>query len=240
LRTGIAAILAASWGLSGCASDGWPPLLGGTTAPGKEVGVTEVFQRADIDRVTQLEVEAERLRTDLREAEEAMVAIESGLRGVHGRADAVSSLAESRVEVERAARSAPWSRERLLEAQQKLEEAEVQFQEGHTGSAVFFASRARRIAEALNEVADRVAKTPGTRFVDRPRVNLRAGASTEASILHVLVAGTPVFPEREDGEWIMVRTPSGQAGWVYESLLRADWSPASNATTQSLPASLAR
>lgn len=240
LGVGIRVILATSWGLSGCAFDRSSSLLRNNTAPETEVALTEVYQRAEIDRTTQLELEVERLRADLREAEEAMVAIESGLRGVHGRADAVSSLAETRVEVERAARNAPWSRESLLAAQRKLEEAELQFQAGHTGSAVFFASRARRIAEALTEVAERVARTPGTRFVDRPRLNLRSGPSTETRILHVLLEGTPVFPEREEGDWIMVRTPSGQAGWVYRSLLRANWSSASDATTQSLPASFAR
>jgi hypothetical protein len=239
-RPALGVVLAAGWALAGCTSTTWQSVVGGTGSSERESAVTEIYQRAEIDRTTQLELEVERLRADLREAEEAMVAIESGLRGVHGRADAVSSLAESRMTVQRAARNAPWSRERVREAEQKLEEAEAQFQEGHTATAVFFASRARRIAEALNEVAERVAKTPGARFVDRPRVNLRSGPSTETRVLHVLLAGTPVFPERTDREWVMVRTPSGEVGWVYASLLRADWSPSSDTTTQSLPASFAR
>ena len=198
------------------------------------------YERADIDRAAQLELEVERLRADLLAAEEAMVAIESGLRGVHSRADAVSTLAESRIAVERASRNVPWRRERVSEARQKLEEAERQFQAGHTGSAVFFASRARRIAAALDAEARRVASTPGARFINGRRVNLRAGPSTEDRILHVLVGSTPVFPEREDGEWVLVLTPSGQAGWVHRSLLSDSWSSSSEATTQSLPAALAR
>jgi len=238
LRPAIAALLSAFLALSGCAGGAWPSAMRPGAA--KKAAVSEIYQRAEIDRTAQLELEVERLRADLREAEAAMVAIESGLRDVHGRADAVSSLAESRVEVERAARNAPWSEDRLQEAQRKLEEAEAQFQAGHTGSAIFFASRARRIAEALNAVAERVAQTPGTRFVDRPRVNLRSGPSMETEVLAVLHAGTPVFPEREDGEWVLIRTFSGQAGWVYTSLLREGWSSPSATTTQSLPASLAR
>ena len=127
-----------------------------------------------------------------------------------------------------------------MEARQKLEEAERQFQAGHTGSAVFFASRARRIAVALNKEARSVANTPGARFINGQRVNLRAGSSTEDRVLHILVGGTPVFPDREDGEWVFVLTPSGQVGWVHASLLRDDPFSSSHTTTQSFPASLAR
>jgi hypothetical protein len=229
---GIAAGLVACLLVGGCAVLDW------RSQPDDTHTLTGIYERAGMDRTTQLEVE--RLRADLREAEETMVAIESGLRGVQGRADAVSALAESRIAVERASRNVPWHRERVVEAQQKLEEAEQQFQAGHTGSAVFFASRARRIAAALNEEAQRVANTPGTRFVHGERVNLRAGPSTEERILHVLVGSTPVFPERESGEWVLVLTPWDQKGWVHRSLLRDRPSSSSATTMQSLPASLAR
>jgi hypothetical protein len=234
---GIAAGLAPCLIFSACAA--LDPESSRTEA-GESENVAEIYERAGVDQTTQLELEVERLRADLREAEEAMVAIESGLRGLHSRADAVSTLAESRIAVERASRNVPWRRERILEARQKLEEAERQFQAGHTGSAVFFASRARRIAAALNEEAKRVANTPGTRFINSQRVNLRAGPSTEDRILHVLLGSTPVFPEREDGEWVLVLTPSGQEGWVHRSLLSDRWSSSSEATTQSFPAALAR
>jgi hypothetical protein len=198
-----------------------------------------VYARADDDRTIQLEVEVERLREDLREAEESLVAIESGLRGHHGRADAVSALAESRIEVERAARRAPWSVERVAESRQKLGEAERQFQAGHNGSAVFFASRARRIAKGLNDEARRVAATAGLSFVRGRRVNLRAGPSTDEKVRRVLVGSTPVVAERRDGEWRLVRTIDGTAGWIHESLLRLSSSPSSQTKTQSLPASFA-
>ena len=234
---GIASGLVPCLIFSGCAAPDWRSSRGETV---ETENVTEIYERAGVDRATQLELEAERLRADLREAEEAMVAIESGLRGVLGRADAVSTLAESRIAVERASRNVPWRRERVVEARQKLEEAERQFQAGHTGSAVFFASRARRIAAALNAEAKRVANTPGARFINGRRVNLRAGPSTEDRILHILVGSTPVFPEREDGEWVLVLTPSGQVGWVHRSLLSDSGSSSSETTMQSFPAALAR
>lgn len=234
---GIAGGLVPCLIMSGCAALGWRSPFGERNETEQ---AAEFYKSAGVDRTTQLELEVERLRADLREAEEAMVAIESGLRGVHGRADAVSTLAESRIAVERASRDAPWRMNQVTEARQKLDEAERQFQAGHTGSAVFFASRARRIAQALSAEAERVANTPGTRFINAERVNLREGPSTEDRILHVLVGSTPVFPEREDGEWVLVITPSGQVGWVHGSLLSDSWSASPQATMQSFPAALAR
>jgi len=192
------------------------------------------------DRLAQLEMEVEWVRADLRAAEAAMRNTERGLRGDLSPADAVSILAESRIEVARAARDVPWGHEHVTEAQEKLAEAERQLQAGQTGSAVFFASRARRIAAALNIVAERVERSPETRFISGRRVNIRSGPSPRDRIIVVLTKGTPVFPERTSGEWLLIRAASGEAGWVHESLVSERAAPTSDATTQSLPASLAR
>jgi len=179
-----------------------------------------VYQEVQREQTAQLEREVARLRADLRQAEEAMVAIESGLRGVHSRADAVSSLAEARIAVERAGQSVPWRPAQVQEAQAKLEEAERQLEAGHSGSAVFFASRARRIAETLNQEAAEVARHASTRFVRARRVNLREGPSTDAPVIAVLGEATPVFLESGEGDWVLVRTAAGPVGWVHGSLLR--------------------
>ena len=55
-----------------------------------------------------LELEIDRLRADLGAAEQALVAVESGMRGGQTRAEAVSMLAEARIEVDRAQKRAPW------------------------------------------------------------------------------------------------------------------------------------
>jgi hypothetical protein len=39
-------------------------------------------------------------------------------------------------------------------------------------------------------------------------------------VLVLLAEATPVFPERCEGEWALVLTPSGTAGWIQQSLLR--------------------
>jgi hypothetical protein len=233
----LSLLLAACTAFQGCALPVPAPELRECVAAAE---VTEIYARADDAHTSELEIEVKRLRADLHEAEESMIAIESGLLGVQGRADAVSALAETRIEIARAARHAPWSVERIEEARQKLAEAERQFQAGHTASAVFFASRARRIADGLNDEARRVAKTPGAGFIKGRRVNLRAGPSTQHEVLAVLVGSTPVFRERADGDWLMVRTTTGMIGWIHVSLLRENAPRSSQTQTQSLPASLAR
>jgi len=179
----------------------------------------ETYSQAQSERIHALEREVARLRGDLDEAESAMVAIESGLRGAQTRADAVSALAEARISVERARVSAPWRRAEIAEVTDKLEEAERQFQAGNPGSAVFFASRAQRIADALCEEARRITTAKGAGVITAPRVNLRAGPSTTDAVLSVLSEATPVLPQRSEGEWVLVRTPDGVAGWIHASLL---------------------
>jgi hypothetical protein len=180
-----------------------------------------VLRRADADRVRALELEVEGLRADLRAAEETLLAVESGMRGAKGRAEAVSALAEARIAVERAARAAPWRADAALEAREKLAEAERQLGAQHVGSAVFFVSRARRIAAALEDEARSVAENAATRFVTGARVNLRAAPDVSAEVLATLAAGCPVFVEENERGWSLVRTAAGRVGFVRSDLLTA-------------------
>lgn len=212
LGLGVLLLLSACAGLLPSKSEQDPASTAQTKA--------RVCQMAEQERTAHLEREVTRLRADLRQAEQAMVAIESGLRGVHSRADAVSSIAEARIAVERASQSVPWRPAQVREAHAKLEEAERQLEAGHSGSAVFFASRARRIAETLSEEAEQLARHAATRFVRARRVNLRSGPSTDAPVIGVLDESTPVFLERTEDDWVLVRTTAGPVGWVHSSLLR--------------------
>ena len=56
-------------------------------------------------------------------------------------------------------------------------------------------------------------------FINRPRVNMRAGPSTDGEILTVLVRGTPVVREKKMNEWFLVRTFTGILGWVHYTLV---------------------
>jgi hypothetical protein len=203
--------------LTGCALPAPPP----APAPPPERVDVAVYRRVATQRVELLERENERLRADLRSAEQTLLAVESGMRGTQRRAEAVSMLAEARLKVDRAARRAPWRAGTAAEAREKLDEAERQLADGHLGSAIFFVSRAKRIAAGLDAEADLVARSPGVRSVKPRRANLRAEPSTESAVVDVLPARFPVFVEATEGEWALVRTVSGRVGWVREDLLAA-------------------
>jgi len=202
----------------GCASDA-PPLAEPVSSYGHPSVDVEVYRRAETERAARLAQEVERLRADLAQAEEALVMAESGLRDTHSRADAVSSLAEARIQVERAAAAAPWRTQDLDEARAKLDEAARQVDAGHFGAAFFFVYRAARIASQIEGEAAQVLDRPDTRFIRGRRVNVRVGPSTTESILVVLSSGTPVFPEKTQSAWVLVRTTAGAVGWVHSGLL---------------------
>jgi hypothetical protein len=216
---GAAWICAAALTIAGCAGH-----LGGSAAePGRpaakpEPRETDLITPQPANGDSRLQREVARLHEELREAEASMRRIESGERSGH--ADAVSALAEGRIAVERASQAAPWRVESLEEARRKLEGAERELHRNHRGTAIFLASSARRIANTLDEEGHLVAQAPDARFIRNSRVNLRAGPSTDHAILGVLQPKTPVFEKRPEGEWVLVRTLSGQLGWVYGGLLR--------------------
>jgi len=210
------ALLALLAGLAGCASAPPPP----PPPPPSETPDAEVYRRADSERAERLAREVELLRAELEHAEQTLVAVESGLRGAQSRADAVSAIAEASVEVARAADRAGWRPDELAEARAKLEEAERQVDAGHFGSAIFFASRAERIAARALADAKSADAARDVRFVAGRRVNLRAGPSTQDRVLGVLVQGTPVYPERQQGDWVLVRSAPGPVGWIHATMIR--------------------
>lgn len=179
------------------------------------------YRRAEAERAEFYAREVERLRADLRQAEESLVAMESGLRGFQSRVDAVSALAEARIALERVSPSVPWRRDRVEEAHNKLAEASRQLQAGHVGSAVFFTSRAQRITENLQAEVRQVAGWEHKSLIVGDAVELRTAPTGEADVVDTLVAQTPVFPERSQSNWTLVRTPSGRIGWVRASRLSA-------------------
>ena len=180
----------------------------------------EVYRRADADRVRLLERENERLRADVNDAEASLVELESGLRSTHTRAEAVSAVAEARIQVDQAAKQVPWRSDLVAEAHQKLDEADRQLGDGRVAAAIFFASRASRIAANVLVEGQRTERNPGTQYVRSARANLRAEPSPDAKVVSVLPNGFPIFPEENHGEWLLVRTASGQVGWINASLVR--------------------
>lgn len=204
--------------LAACASP--PPPASPRPEPPAPAGPdAEIFRRADALRAEALTREVKRLRADLKEAEQAIVEAESGMRSGHTRADAVSTIADARIQVDRMARSAPWRLAQVKEARAKLEEADRQLAQGHIAAAAFFASRAQRIAADTLGEARQAEHGQGVRSL-RGRVNFRESPAADARVLEVLPDRTPVFPEHVEGDWVLVRTPDGRIGWVHASLLR--------------------
>jgi hypothetical protein len=197
-----------------------PPPPPPEPAPATPVADAGVYRRADADRLKLLELEIERLRADLRAAEETLLEVESGLRGAQTRAQAVSRLAEARIAIDRAAERAPWRADAVAEARHELDEADRQLAAGHVSTAVFMVSRAARIAQTLLAESALVAEVDSTRYVRAARVNLRSEPTVDAAVVSVLPKELPVFPEAESGEWLLVRTVTGKVGWVHGPLLR--------------------
>lgn len=213
-------------GGAGCAQKGVEvaPTAAPECAPAEVVTQAEqatLFRQAETDRADRLAREIERLQADLETAESALVEAESGLSGSHTRADAVSSVAVTRIQVERAASRAPWRAGEIEAARGKLVEAERQVEEGRFGAALFFVYRARRVAESILAEAEQVIRSANARLIRAERVNLRAGPSTDDPVLSVLGAGTPVIPQSGEGEWVLVEVTGGPVGWIHRSLIGA-------------------
>ncbi len=179
--------------------------------------------RLELDRSHQraerLQRDVKRLQIDIHEAEQALIALESGLMGIHTRAEAVSTLADARIMVERAAAVAPWRKEAVQEAREKLAEADRHVEAEHFGSAIFFSSRARRIASTLTQEVEAFKQSDKVRYVSGQKANLRSEPSARSDVLEVLSRQTPVVAGQNGGRWIRVRTPSGRVGWIHTSLL---------------------
>jgi len=206
----------------GCASFQTSGSAPGPPGPAAESAepAPEVYRRADADRVHLLEREIERLRADLKDAEAALVELESGLRNTHTQAEAVSSIAEARIQVDRAAAQVPWRTDLITEAGEKLDEADRQLADGRVAAAVFFATRASRIAANVLTEGQRADHNPAAQYVRSARAKLRTEPKPDAKVVSVLPSGLPIFPEESRGDWLLVRTPSGQVGWVNASLVR--------------------
>jgi SH3-like domain-containing protein len=75
------------------------------------------------------------------------------------------------------------------------------------------------VADALAREAAHASQAQNVRYVRARRLNLRAGPSKEETVLGQLPQGMPVFAERSEGDWALVRTPEGEVGWVFAALL---------------------
>jgi hypothetical protein len=185
----------------------------------EQSALQEAQQRASEARIEQLDAEILRLQSDLAQAQEVIVAAESQLSGAHTRAMAVRSVAEARGALESSAARAPWKRKEAEHAGQFLAEADQHVVAGHFGAAILLASRAARVASAIDEEVRAVRGRRGALQIAVARANLREGPSKEGRVIATLARGTPLLPERREADWTLVRTPQNRLGWVHRSLV---------------------
>ncbi|UCE86173.1 MAG: SH3 domain-containing protein [Deltaproteobacteria bacterium] len=199
-------------------------VVGSLFAGCSQVPVGNPFGQARLEaqakRAELLALEVTRLRADLEQAEKVLSGSSAGDSSPHSRADAIATIAEARITLERAADRARWGADEVAEARAKLAEADRQVELGHFGAAIFFAARAHHIANDLNAEVELVQQETATAVVVGERVNLRAGTSTDDRVVRVLARDTPVFAEAEDADWVLVRTAGGDVGWVHGSLIQ--------------------
>jgi len=60
-----------------------------------------------------------------------------------------------------------------------------------------------------------------TRWVERTKVDVRAGRGSYYEIVETLVKGDPVDILKAEEKWVSVRTQAAKTGWIYEAALKA-------------------
>lgn len=187
--------------------------------PAKSNTVTKVILKADTKRIEQLEREIARLQAELARAEDTLVAVESGLQSGYTRADAVSSMVEAQIQLEKTAARSPWHVDMINKAQDKLKSAQSHIDAGRFGAGLFFVYRVNSIVNVINDETKVIRTSPSLLFVSKKRANLRDGPSTNYKVITTLTQDTPLFREDRSEGWVLVRTHSGMVGWIHAGLL---------------------
>ncbi len=181
--------------------------------------VTKVILKADTERIEQLEREIARLKVELTRAEETLVAVESGLQSGYTRADAVKSMAEAQIRLEKTTGLAPWHTDKITQAQDKLKTAQSHIDAERFGAGLFFIYRVNSIVKNVNNEAEAIRTSPNLLFVKKKRANLRDGPSTNHKVVTTLAQDTPLFLEDRSEKWVLVRTLSRMVGWIHAGLV---------------------
>lgn len=153
------------------------------------------------------------------------------LRGLSGRAEAASNLAETEIAL-KSLPSEPALRPKetdFLQAQQLLKMATEEFKKQNYDGTVYLASQVKML---IKPRADRpvrgaeVGKTDGELVLSPTlalrasnRSNVREGPGPTFKILFVVERGTPLSGISYNGVWVRVKTDDGRAGWVHYSLI---------------------
>lgn len=153
------------------------------------------------------------------------------LRGLSGRAEAASNLAETEIAL-KSLPTDPALRPKeadLSQAQQLLKMATEEFKKQNYDGSVYLTSQVKMLIKARVDrpvKGAEVAKTEGElplattlSLRTSSRSNVREGPGPSFKVLFVVERGTPVSGLSYSGVWVRVKTDDGRAGWVHYSLV---------------------
>jgi hypothetical protein len=153
------------------------------------------------------------------------------LRGLSGRAEAASNLAETEIALKSIpAELALRPKETdLLQAQQLLRMATEEFKKQNYDGTVYLTTQVRMLIKPRNDrlvKGAEVAKTDGEHALSpmlalraSNKSNVREGPGPTFKVLFVVERGTPLSAVSYNGVWVRVKTDDGRAGWVHYSLI---------------------
>ena len=180
-----------------------------------------------LEKDAEIRVLSQKLEDAILEVVRAM----AKLRGLSGRAEAASNLAETEialksVPVEPALR--PREAE-LLQAQQLLRMATEEFKKQNYDGTVYLTSQVKMLIKPRNDrlvKGAEVSKTDGEHALSAilalrasNKSNVREGPGPSFKILFVIDRGTPLSAVSYNGVWVRIKTDDGRAGWVHYSLI---------------------
>ena len=153
------------------------------------------------------------------------------LRGLSGRAEAASNLAETEIAL-KSLPAEPALRPRdadLLQAQQLLRMATEEFKKQNYDGTVYLTTQVKTLIKARNDQPVRggePAKTEGEQALSlvlalraSNRSNVREAPAPTAKVLFVVQRGTALSAVSYNGVWVRVKTDDGRSGWVHYSLI---------------------
>jgi hypothetical protein len=184
--------------------------------------------RQSEDDERRLEERATLLQRDLEMTETELIRTKARLKGIEGKSEASSAIAEAQILVRRLE---PRGRPAVLSlCRESLAKAEQQFVQENYGAAIFFAMKAQDLAVRAGEGAERRPTPAPAVDSDRPApqpsytvqassASIRKGPGTTEPLLAVAPRGAVLRASAVRGDWVKV-SHGPVTGWVYRPLLK--------------------
>lgn len=183
--------------------------------------------RRSEDEEHRLEERAALLQRDLEMTETELIRTKARLKGIEGKSEASSAIAEAQILVRRLEQRGKTAVLNLC--RESLTKAEQQLAQENYGAAIFFAMKAQDLAVKAGEGTERRGGPAGpetdevppqpTYTVQADRANIRRGPGPTEPVVGQASKGAVLPARAVRGDWIMV-THRDVTGWVYRSLVK--------------------